>query len=106
MLSLSEMTNSQRASEYRVLVGFAVVHSLALWALFGATSWTMQRLWVGCVTLWFLWPVVLALHPGRSARRLVLSSTLLVLLMFPCFRMYDVMGPAVFGWPDGITMNP
>src|SRR4051812_10192063 len=80
------MTNSQAAAEYRVMVGFAVVHSLALLGLGASVPWWLQRLWVGCVTLWFLWVIVLLLHPGRSTRRLAVSLPLLLILMLPVFE--------------------
>ena len=89
-----------------MLVGFAVVHSLALLGFTILDAPWKERLWVGCATLWFFWPIVLVLHPGRSVRRLLVSLPLILILTLPSLRMYDSMAPFVFGWPEGLSPNP
>jgi len=61
---------------HRILGLLAVLHSAALlvWLLiayvrYGGWPLWVEHLWLGLATLWFVWPLVLALHHGRSFLR-------------------------------------
>jgi hypothetical protein len=60
------------------------------------------RLWVGLTTLWFLWPIILALHAGSSARRAYtfvgLSAALIAL---PMYIYCSFVAHLVWLSPDG-----
>lgn len=66
---------------------------------FSAWPWGLDRLWVGLASLWLLWPLVLALHPGRSALSLALPIGISVAFLIPCIREYRAMAPVTFGLP-------
>jgi hypothetical protein len=92
---------------HRLLGLLAIVHSGLLLFFFPSASgeaWLnwYHRLWVGLATLWFFWPVILALHPAQSARRVLTPLCIAGLLALLWIRMYaDALGPAVFGLPEG-----
>lgn len=95
---------------YRILGCLAVVHSALLFAIllaiFQLHSSDYWAFWVGLATLFFLWPLVLALHPGRSFPRLVIPIALAALLFVPSARFYYSMAPGAFGLPDTVTLSP
>jgi hypothetical protein len=66
---------------------------------FSAWLWRLHHLWVGLASLWLLWPLVLALHPGRSALRLALPLGISVAFLIPCTRAYRAMAPVTFDLP-------
>jgi hypothetical protein len=96
---------------HRILGCLAVAHAGLL--LFvpstlgdGWMSWTL-RLWVGLATLWFLWPLVLALHPAQSARRVLIPLGFAAPFVFLWFRLYSSdLGPPVFGLPEFVHLTP
>lgn len=88
-----------------VLVGLAVL-SLNNWGSTDAGGDWLLRLWVALVTLWFLWPLVLALQRGRSVLRFALFVFVGSALLWPSLRFYDFLAPDVFGLPGGMKMNP
>jgi hypothetical protein len=104
-------TPSPSARTYKRLGYLALTHAVAL---FGLAALVLQNnglgwfrdLWVGLSTLWFLWPIVLVLHPGRSALRLTVFALLSAVLLFPSLLFYDRIAPDAFGLPDGARMNP
>jgi hypothetical protein len=104
-------TPSPSARTYKRLGYLALAHAVAL---FGLAALVLQSsglgwfrdLWVGMSTLWFLWPIVLVLHPGRSALRLAVFALLSAVLLFPSLLFYDRIAPDAFGLPDGARMNP
>lgn len=86
----------------------AVAHAgLLLAAVFfgvvDAESWP-TRLWVGMTTLWFLWPMILALHPGRSSRRVYAGITTAAVLLVLPLRVYDHCAPEVFA-PEEMMLD-
>lgn len=95
-------TPSLLTRNYKRLGYLALAHAVAL---FGVTGWMLQsdglgwlrNLWVGLSTLWFLWPIVLMLHPGRSALRLGVFALLSAILLWPSLG---------FGLPDGARRSP
>jgi hypothetical protein len=97
----------------RILGALAVVHSaLLLWVCiasfrgFGLKEWQL-RLWVAFATLWFFWPLVLALHPSQSARRTLIPLAVSAVLLFGWFRFYSAeWGPYAFGLPLGVRVSP
>jgi hypothetical protein len=99
------------ARVHRILGCAAVLHGglllfLPSFADDGWMSWTV-RLWVGLATLWFFWPLILALYPGRSARRVFVPLILVTPCVFLWFRLYSsVFASPVFGLPDGVDLNP
>jgi hypothetical protein len=74
---------------FHIFAVAAVLHGgLLLAACFSAAASTSDwplRLWVGLATLWFFWPIILALHAGRSQRgayaALAVSAALVALPM-------------------------
>jgi hypothetical protein len=109
------MNASPSARAYRRLGYLALGHAAALLALapwFLASRFTdepgywLLPLWVGFVTLWFFWPVVLALHQGRSVPRFTVFIALTAVLMLPSLKPYSDLAPWTFGFPDGVTLNP
>jgi hypothetical protein len=109
-------TPSSAIRAYRRLGYLALAHALAV-SLLGAAlvvspegttsenAWLL-RLWVAVVTLWFLWPVVLALHRGRSPLRFAVFLFLAVVLLLPSLRFYNIFAPTAFGFPIGLDLNP
>ncbi|MEY2483420.1 MAG: hypothetical protein QOK24_1948, partial [Verrucomicrobiota bacterium] len=103
------------ARAYRRLGYLALAHAAILFGIAafllksGSTDsgglWFL-RLWVGLVALWFLWPIVLALHPGRSALRLTVFTSIAAVLLLPSLRFFDMTAPWVLGFPDGVSLNP
>lgn len=100
---------------YRHLVFLALAHaavasglllSSVLWDKAGLEREGPTRSWVGLVTLWFLWPVVLMLHRGRSATRFALFALLAALLLLPSLYFYDMAAPPAFGLPWGVSLTP
>ena len=105
--------SSSHARTYRRLGYLALMHAgvlvglLAIWLrLQSEDEFWLQRLWVGLVTLWFLWPIVLALHPGRSALRLGVFALLSVVLLWPSLSWYDMIAAEALGLPKDAHMNP
>src|ERR1700704_6054788 len=76
---------------HRILGGLAVLHAVVLsgWNLLlynlAKIPWPTEALWAGVATLWLLWPVVLALHSGRSFVRFLVP--LIVAVPFLLLRM-------------------
>jgi hypothetical protein len=107
-------TASSWAREHRRLGWLAVLHSALLLAMFvgftyGIARWPgwLFRLWVGFVTLWFIWPVILVIHHGRSLLRFLIPVTLGVLFLVPCMRDYEYGAPFVLGlFPPGVRFSP
>jgi len=106
-------TVSPSARLYRWLGCLALLHAAGI---FGAgyfvlsasgddNNW-VQPLWVGVVTLWFFWPIILALHAGRSWRLFVLFVLLGAIILFPSWRFYNFIAPRFFGLPDFVSMTP
>ena len=107
---MNTASSSDRA--YRLLGYFALVHVVALLGLTALLlksrnepEW-LQRLWVGLVTLSFLWPIVLTLHRGRSIRRCIVIVSLGAILLYPTLRFYNTFAPETFGLPLGVQMDP
>jgi hypothetical protein len=104
--------SSSHVHTYRLLGYLALAHAIAIFGLRfllvsgGILDEWRLRVWVGLVTLWFLWPVALALHRERSALRLVIFVLLSVVLIFPSLRFYDMVAPVTFGLPPFVHMNP
>jgi len=107
------ITSSSPARAYRQLGFLALAHVAAIYGLafvaYSAISleyaWP-RRLWIAVMTLWFFWPVVFALHHGRSAMRFALFVSLAALLLFLPLRLYDREAPQMFGLPWGASINP
>ena len=94
-------TNASHARLHRTFCVVAVVHAAVILALvfpvYTQGSWLwLSRLWVGITTLWFCWPVILALHVGRSRRRAYLAMAgSALLLLFPMWSYLSIFGPPV-----------
>lgn len=105
-------TPSPSARAYRRLGYLALAHAISLFGfgflfLEGGTedAWRL-RLWVALVTLWFFWPVALALHRGRSALRFAVFMLLATVVALPSLWSYNRIAPRVFGLPWVVSMNP
>jgi hypothetical protein len=105
-------TTSPSARAYQRLGFLAVAHAVAafglgfLLLLGGSEDAWRERLWVGLVTLWFFWPVVLALHYGRSILRFAVVMSLAAVVLFPSLCFYNMIAPSAFGLPWVVSMNP
>ncbi len=68
-------------------------------------GWT--RLWVGFATLWFLWPIVLAVHGVKSVRRALIPLGIAAPFVFVWCRSYiHQFAPGIFGMPSGVSLTP
>jgi hypothetical protein len=96
------------ACSYRVLGGVAVIHSGAVLALMAVPMMMphISALRVGLTTLWFLWPIVFALHRGRSARRFIVSMLCSTVLIAPSLREYSLIAGEALGLPEGNVLTP
>jgi hypothetical protein len=92
---MSDMKASRQARAYHLLGACAILHSALL--LLRATEtlpeglpqWSVNdRFWIALALLWFLWPVVMALHPGRSRLRFTVPIFLSLLFLVPSSRFY------------------
>ena len=89
----------------------AVMHAGLLLAtvsyiMSGASEWPV-RLWVGFTTLWFLWPIILALHIGRSARRAYIAvAVAAVTLALPMNVYLRLLAPQVFFPNEMLSLSP
>jgi hypothetical protein len=108
-------TSSPFARAYRQLGYLAIAHSVVLLGIavffltvrkHGRSRLLVSSALVGLVALWFLWPIVLALHPGRSALRLTVFVSIAAVLLLPSLRFFGMTAPWVLGFPDGVTLNP
>ena len=78
-----------RRSTHRRIAGIAVAH-----ALLGLATWFVTfhvqtpliqaRHWLILVWLWLLWLPVLALHPGRTLRGVLVPLGIGLLVLAPC----------------------
>jgi hypothetical protein len=77
---------------YCILSVLAILHSAAVLGLrFTNCVWSWW--WLGLATSLFLWPLVLAIHPGRSILRFVLPTIIAAALFIPCASIYGVLIP-------------
>ena len=95
---------------YRILSSLAVLHSAVVLIMFmrlqsGSPFW-LEQLWVGLATLLFLWPIVLALHSGRSALRLSAALVVASALFVPCADSYSFVAAVRFGLPPFVRLTP
>lgn len=106
---------SSPARNYRRLGYLALAHAVVLLALIpfclasrgiDEPGFWLTPLWVGLVTLWFFWPGVLTFHHGRSMRPFTVFASIAVVLMFPTLGLYNTAAPWMFGFPDGVSLNP
>jgi hypothetical protein len=105
-------TPSPSARSYHRLGYLALAHAVALFGLGFLLyeggieiTWRM-RLWIALITLWFFWPLILALHRGRSALRFAVFALVSVVLLWPSLRFYNIFATEAFGLPLGMRMNP
>jgi uncharacterized membrane protein YoaT (DUF817 family) len=74
---------------FRALAVGAVTHAavvLAFWLIeFVAHVHVIPgRWWLTLALLWLIWPVLLALHPARTAMRVTVVLGIAVALLLPC----------------------
>src|SRR6266480_4177253 len=71
---------------YRILAGAAILHALILMLMIRLSLNIISgRTWIVFVWFWFLWPIVLLIHPARSLRRWLLPVGVGILLLIPCW---------------------
>ncbi|HSH37261.1 MAG TPA: hypothetical protein VK993_00630 [Chthoniobacterales bacterium] len=101
------MSTKSRADRHHCIFGVAaVVHAALLLASFSyalqAWGWPL-RVWVGVATVWFFWPIIRALHAGRSRRTAYISmAASAALLALPMQAYYSFLAPQVLG-PDELS---
>ncbi len=91
---------------HRLLCVLALAYLAAvivLWLITPSSNWFF-RFRFGLTTLGLLWPLILLLHPGRSARRLTAFGLSTVILLVPCLVALNTLG--VFGLPFTVHANP
>lgn len=74
---------------YRVVASVAVGHALVVFLLwlgvfFADVQLISGRVWLILVWLWLVWPILLALYPGRSRRGLAVPLLVGFALIAPC----------------------
>ena len=90
--------------QYKVFAALAIAHAtlaLSLWlvAIYADAHVLPGRTWLALVWLWLLWPLTLALHPGRSLPRFVIPTLLGALFLAPCIpTAYTFTSWAVLGF--------
>jgi len=58
-------------------------------------------------TLWFLWPIVLAVHGANSPKRALIPLVFAAPFVLLWGRLYTIeLAPAVFEMPDAVHLNP
>ena len=62
-------------------------------------SYFENHAWVGFATLWLLWPLVLAVHVGRSFLRVIIPLAISLIVLVPSLRNYPLMARVTFGLP-------
>lgn len=74
---------------YRILSCLAILHSAAVLGLgFRNPDDIWSWWWLGLATSLFLWPLVLAIHPGRSILRFLIPTIIAAALFLPCAPIY------------------
>ena len=95
-----------RAAEtrsYRILGVLALLHAAALIGLFELVYSTdsynrgVARVWAVLTALWLAWPVVLALHRGRSALLFIKIALPAALIFTPSCYVWQLEAPGAFG---------
>jgi len=74
---------------HRILSFLAILHSAAVLGLSSRNHdhvWSWW--WLGLATSLFLWPLVLAIHPGRSLLRFLIPTIIAAALFLPCAHIY------------------
>jgi len=96
--------NASSERQYKILAGFAIAHAalvLLVWlGVFYADLHVLSaKVWLTLVWLWLLWPLVLALHPGRSLLRFVVPIVLGAVVLAPSIpTAYAFTSWTVFGF--------
>jgi hypothetical protein len=108
MKRIASMSPRQR---HRLLGVLAMSHSVLIVLFMVARPWPVppswfDPLWLGFATLWFLWPIVLVLHVGRSLRRVALPLLVAGVIAIPWWRIYSIQAADMFGLPMGCTLSP
>lgn len=108
-------TSSSDARTYRLAGYLTLAHAALIFGILASSVLTdengierpwLVRGWVALVTLWFFWPVVLALHRGRSAWRLGIFGLLGLVIVLPSLPAYSLDAPSTLGMPFGAYLNP
>lgn len=94
--------HSPEVRRYRFLGVAAVAHAALLFGTISfvmgpeVSSWAL-RLWVGLATLWFFWPIILALHAGSSRRRAYASvGVAAAIVALPIFAYCSILARKFF----------
>ncbi|MEA4949343.1 MAG: hypothetical protein VB068_06790 [Petrimonas sp.] len=70
---------------YRILAIATILHAAILTMIQLYFPIISGRAWILFVWLWFLWPVILLIHPSRSLRRWLIPVGISILLFIPCW---------------------
>ena len=88
---------------YRIIAFSCVIHALAVLAFWTALfvvnlDLIPGNVWLALAWLWLIWPIVLALHPGRTLKRIAWPVLVAIGLLVPCvpvvftFTLWAVQG--------------
>jgi hypothetical protein len=106
MMLRVQAEDTAAARRHRLLCWLAVSHAVVI---LGTMFPVMQDaetnrtwpLWTGVTTLWFFWPLILSLHPGRAKRRVYVAAGLsAALIALPMHVYCSIVAPHVFA-PGG-----
>jgi hypothetical protein len=71
---------------YCILAGATILHALILTLMIRLNLNIISgRTWIVLVWFWFLWPIVISIHPARSLRRWLFPVVTGILLLVPCW---------------------
>jgi hypothetical protein len=94
---------------HRLFGILAVLHAaLLFFVLFPTVDWSdwMVRFWVALATLWFAWPLILALHSAQCAKRVLIPLAIAAPFVFFWFRWYtDLYAPRAFGLTEFVEFR-
>ncbi|MDQ2659030.1 MAG: hypothetical protein M3Y03_01275 [Verrucomicrobiota bacterium] len=111
------MSSTREVRVYKLLGLLAVVHSAIVFALYWllmamnyvSPPWYhyVERLFAGLSTVWFFWPIILALHIGSSKRSAYTALGLATAVFFlPALYYFRISGAALFAGEDMLCLSP
>lgn len=112
----ADARNARHVREYKLLGLFAVIHAAIVFGLawllqsrnFSQPFWYhhVEVLTAGLSAVWFFWPIILALHVGRSKLRAYAALGLATAIFFlPGLWFFEFSGATLFA-PDMLRLSP
>lgn len=91
------MTDAQSTTHvsttYRALAAACILHAATVFTLWATMfladlDFMSGKLWLVVAWLWFIWPVALFFHRGRTVRRFVVPVLIGAALLVPCLPVF------------------